>query len=386
MADPTLPPSAPDPDEQAYDLSRWAVHYAERWEWSKASEAMEKAVLLSPTSWTALGSVFRRLQQTGRMQDGVQLLRDTLKTSPDAAPELWNALGCFELELKHHQAALEACRRAVTAEPPRAAFVANLGVVLEAAGKPAEAAKCFEMARLLMPADRRIERLALLARAGQDAMGLLFLSGHPKGQILPALAHTDETFSTGHEIQLQSDHEGTWTLTALPGPDAALLFRMGAPVIASLWNPAGLILKMGHIERVAAHGDHLEIEVKGPEARRVQRRRHLRVLAPEEFVRADQLEAGGKLTRRDLVDLSASGLSYLATGAPPEGSAAEFRLHFRQEDITAPGVVRSARGEAPRVKVGVEFLAGEKAADRIARLIHERQRSLHAPTVRSAHH
>lgn len=374
-ADSTLLP----PHEGAYGLSQSAVQFAERWEWSKASDAMQKAVLLAPASWAFLGSGFRRLQMTGRLEEAAEVLRGSLREAPDASPELWNALGCFELELGHTDAAVDACRRAATASPPRAPLLGNLGAALRAAGRRAEADECLHRARVLLPGDLRVQRLAMLSGATADALGLLFLSGTPHGQLLQALAYTGEACEEGHKIQLLSERQDAWRVAGAGGRDAATVLRPGAPVIASFWNPSGLILKEGRIAASSCRHGRFEAEIRGPEPRRVQRRRHLRLPITEDFVRADQRLPSGILNRRALADLSAGGLSYLDPDPPALGAATEFRLDFGRSQVVVPGVVRNVRTElAPDTKVGVEFTAGEKALDQISRFLHDYQRVHHA--------
>lgn len=360
---------------QAAFLGETALSLARAGETGRALESARHAASESSGAWAPLSPLVQYLHRTGNWEQALLVLRHAHLLAPEAEPDLTNAIGCCELALGRPDRALGFLHRASGACP---AFLANYGAVLLRMERRSEAAEVLARASSADPTDARADRLALLASASDPAGWLTTTAGTAQGHLFPMISLSREPSRTGDAISLEGDRDEAWTLKSAGLEEAP---AEGAPALASVWNEAGLFVKTGRIEAVRADALGVRFLLRGPEACRIQRRRHFRMLAAEGFVEAERMPDKG--TSRGspvfLRDLSACGLSFYheAESVPPRpGDGMEFRLTFEGVQFRLSAVVRQVR-KTPRALLACAELQGNLPTEnRIARLLHERQRLL----------
>jgi tetratricopeptide (TPR) repeat protein len=151
-------------------------------EMPRSVAANERAVELDPTHVSALANLARLLARGGEPGRAAAYARQALRIAPDFTEARVN-LALALLESDEHQAAEDEARLAVAEKPHLAPAHEVLGGVLLAAGRPREAATCFERAGALEPGEPRFRQqraAALLGlgrqlRVGRDAAALATL-------------------------------------------------------------------------------------------------------------------------------------------------------------------------------------------------------------------
>lgn len=354
-----------------------ALRFAREGAFDRAFDTACRAAMLSHGSWRLLSELVETLYARGRLQDAGRVLdyarRVGLACEGDEGPGPLHAEGCIALSLGRPEEALPLLLRASALSPDSAQILANTAVALSDLGRAREAADALARARQACPVDLRIERLALFSSAGEGTLGWLPALGEPAHGEVGLLAPIGLASSGGGSpFLLGAERDRAWEICAescgeLPG--------RGSRVLAALWNDAGLFLRSG----VVVRSEDARAWIEGPSARRIQRRRHFRILAMEDLVRGEELFRDG-LRPRDLRDLSACGFSFYSDGQdapPPVGSKVAFRFTFRNGPdgaIEVPGVVRRLREAPAQAYACVELLSDERTEDRIARILHEHQR------------
>lgn len=323
----------------------------------------------------------QRLYLNGRTDTVAQQARADLAAGGDH-PFLLNILACCDYEASNPSAAFQGFQKAVALEPASPRYQANLGVSLLGIAHPTDASRALRHALGLQPEDLRLARLALLGSSDTPASWLPVTAGPSKGHVFPLL-DCGELGAFALDCSLVADRKDVWSLlvrdaaTDSAASPAVALPRPGLPLLAALWNEAGLFLKTGLAGDPAVSGERRVLPMPGSPAIWIQRRRHLRILAGD-FLRTD-LALGGASTASPvrMRDFSASGLSYYAETPPAAGTPCACRVDFSGTVVEARGQVRSLRRvPSGLAAVGIEFTVAEAVTDRIARLVQEHRRRL----------
>jgi tetratricopeptide (TPR) repeat protein len=163
---------------------------------AQAEEAYRRLLQLRPLDVGALTGLGACLAQTGRPADATEFLRRAVAASPDAAaaaPALAN-LGNVLQAAGRLEEALAAVDQARGAMPGNAQLLVNRGNLLRLLGRPAEARTSYDDALLLDPrnAQARLGRGILLNAAGAHEPALAEFTAAVRAAPQEALAHYNQ--------------------------------------------------------------------------------------------------------------------------------------------------------------------------------------------------